>query len=356
MFYDPNKQKTNLPIFKWLGFGALLFFVFVAGVCVGSAEIEEQPSPESQQAIVVDSTATPIPVPTDRTFPTSAPRPTSTPAPTSAQKPTPIVPVSIDEHPEYLGVVGDCDLALTMRGLAGITEADYAELGRRDGCTEQRVQESLRFFHIFQGVARDSVATEDAAIAAGVPTPTHEPAPTLFTDDPTGRCSASPDCALEVSSSELEDHYRSYSDRWNLKMAEGSGAGAGKRIYTANSKTDAGYYVTWIEREGVGVQLVEMVAPLPMACSMFESFANVQSNLANLMELTIPPPVELNYFGRTYQIGCGLTSSQSKVSDVVNGVLVTVNYVDVEDIRLLDFTFWPCGERAENGACQWSKS
>ncbi len=332
MFFDPERAYSPSSFPKWLGYIALLFVVFVAGVCVGNAETEEVP--ESQQ-VVVGPTAIPIPEPIDYPTPT---------------------PFSIDDYPEYLGVVGDCDLALTWRGLAGVTEADYAEMGRRDGCSEQRVQESLLYFHIWQKVARNSIATEDAAIALGIPTPTHEPSPTLFTDDPTGRCSASPDCALEVSSSELEDYYRSDSSYWDLSMADGRGAGAGKHIFTANSKTDAGYYITWIEREGVGVQLVEMVAPLPMACSDWESFANVRYNLVDIMQLTIPSPLESRDSHSLYDAGCSLTTSNNKASSVINGVLASVNYVDVEDIRLLDFTFWPCGERAENGACQWSKS
>ena len=203
MFYDPERAYSSLP-FKKIGYIALLIVVFIAGVAVGSAEPEQVP--ESPQAIV-GPTVAPIPEPIDLPTPT---------------------PFSIDDYPEYLGVVGDCDLALTWRGLAGIAETDYAELGRRDGCSEQRVQESLLYFHIWQKVARNSIATEDAAIALGIPTPTHEPSPTLFTDDPTGRCSASPDCALEVSSSELEDYYRNDSSYWGLEYGRGKRSGSGK--------------------------------------------------------------------------------------------------------------------------------
>ena len=337
MFYDPNKQRTNLPILKWLGYAAILFFVFIMGVAVGSTETEETPTPESvNPPVQIAPTATPIPVPTAKKFPTSAPTPTHIP-----------VDITSPEFNIYGARIGDCRLLISNRIFVSLSKDEYEDILRRERCSEERIEELLAVFAEGQAEARAYLGIDVPVVR----TPTSLPI-----QDTTGRCSASPDCALEVSSSELEDYYRSDSSRWDLTMVEGSGAGAGKRIFTANSKTDAGYYITWIEREGVGVQLVEMVAHLPMACSMFESFANVQSNLANLMKLTIPPPVELNYFGRTYQIGCSLTSSQSKVSDVVNGVLVTVNYVDVEDIRLLDFTFWPCGEREESGACQWSKS
>ena len=320
MFYDPERAYSPSSLLKGLGFAALLFVVFVVGVCVGNAEIEEQPSSEPQQ--------------------------------TSGVGPTPTyIPVDINS-PEFKihGVwIGDCRLLIFTDIFVSLSEEEYEDILRRERCSEERIEELLATFAESQVEGRthlNRVATEG----------NYWIEPTQTTQDTTGRCSASPDCSLEVSSSELEDYYRSDSSRWDLSMTEGRGAGAGKRIFTANSKTDAGYYVTWIEREGVGVQLVEMVAPLPMACSDWESFANVRYNLVDLMQLTISSPIEPRDPHNLYDLGCYLTSSNNKINLVINGVLASANYVDVEDIRLLDFTFWPCGERAENGRCQWYKS
>ena len=169
--------------------------------------------------------------------------------------------------------------------------------------------------------------------------------------DTPARCSLSPDCALGVSSSKLEQKYDD--GVWDLEMVEGSGAGAGKRIYTVNHKADSSYYITWIEREGVGVQLVEMVAHLPDACEFELSGPFVLTNLSNLMQLVIPN-LEPQVSQHMYATGCDLSPSHTKVDSVINGVVMQISYVDFGS-GMLDITFWPCGTITEQGVCQWPR-
>ena len=207
------------------------------------------------------------------------------------------------------------------------------------------------------------VKEELEALIGPIATPT-SPSPTntaVLSD----RCSLTPGCHLQVANADLLGRYSeagSEAGFWDFEEHLGEGLGEGKHIFNAYHKTQP-YYVTWIAREGVGVQLVEMIVALPDGCNFLSAGIFVERELDELLYLVIPEPWQSAYDRELYGVWCYLYDNPAlneRVS-VMNDVVVKMNYLTWRDepsaplTEVLAVAFWPCGKKSD-GTCQWTRS